>query len=39
VLDAIKNGRARGVGQMPANLLSGEDAEDVADYVAAVAGR
>jgi mono/diheme cytochrome c family protein len=39
VLDAIKNGRARGVGQMPAGLLSGEDAQDVADYVAAVAGR
>ena len=39
VLDAIKNGRARGIGQMPANLVSGEDAQDVADYVAAVAGR
>jgi len=39
VLDAIKNGRARGIGQMPSNLVSGEDAEDVADYVAAVAGR
>jgi len=39
VLDAIKNGRARGVGQMPANLVSGEDAQDVADYVAALAGR
>lgn len=39
VLDAIKNGRARGMGQMPAGLLSGEDAQDVADYVAAVAGR
>jgi mono/diheme cytochrome c family protein len=39
VLDAIKNGRARGIGQMPADLLSGEDAQDVADYVAAVAGR
>ena len=39
VLDAIKNGRARGMGQMPADLLSGSDAQDVADYVAAVAGR
>jgi mono/diheme cytochrome c family protein len=39
VLDAIKKGRARGVGQMPADLLSGQDAQDVADYVAAVAGR
>ena len=38
VLDAIKNGRARGQGQMPAGLLSGEDAQDVAAYVAAVAG-
>jgi mono/diheme cytochrome c family protein len=39
VLDAIKNGRARGNGQMPAGLLVGRDAQDVADYVAAVAGR
>ena len=39
VLDAIKKGRARGMGQMPAGLLSGEDAQDVAAYVAAVAGR
>ena len=38
-LDAIENGRARGVGQMPADLLSGPDAQDVASYVAAVAGR
>ena len=37
-LDAIENGRARGVGQMPADLLSGSDAQDVASYVAAVAG-
>jgi mono/diheme cytochrome c family protein len=39
VLDAIAKGRARGNGQMPAGLLYGEDAQDVADYVAAVAGR
>jgi mono/diheme cytochrome c family protein len=39
VLDAIKNGRARGMGQMPAMLLSGRDADDVATFVAAVAGR
>ena len=39
VLDAIKNGRARGNGQMPANLVQGQDAKDVAAYVAAVAGR
>jgi mono/diheme cytochrome c family protein len=39
VLDAIKNGRANGRGQMPAGLLLGDDAKDVAAYVAAVAGR
>jgi len=39
VLDAIKNGRARGAGQMPAGLLYGDDAKDVASYVATVAGR
>lgn len=38
-LDAIEKGRARGMGQMPAELLSGEDARNVAEYVAAVAGR
>jgi mono/diheme cytochrome c family protein len=39
ILDAIANGRARGQGQMPAGLVVGQDAEDVAAYVAAVAGR
>jgi cytochrome c551 len=39
VLDAIKKGRARGAGQMPAQLLTGEDARDVAEYVSKVAGR
>jgi mono/diheme cytochrome c family protein len=40
ILDAIKNGRARGgMGQMPAGLLAGDDAKDVASYVQAVAGR
>ena len=39
VLDAIKNGRAAGRGNMPAGLLSGTDAQDVASYVSAVAGR
>jgi mono/diheme cytochrome c family protein len=39
VLDAIKNGRAQGQGQMPAGLVDGQDAQDVAAYVAAVAGR
>lgn len=37
--DAIKNGRARGSGQMPAELLDGQDAQDVANFVATVAGR
>jgi cytochrome c553 len=38
VLSAIRRG---GTGQkrMPANLLQGEDAEDVAEYVSKVAGR
>jgi mono/diheme cytochrome c family protein len=39
VLDAINKGRANGNGQMPAGLLYGQEAKDVADYVAAVAGR
>jgi mono/diheme cytochrome c family protein len=39
VLNAIEQGRARGNGQMPAGLLAGQDAKDVADFVAAVAGR
>jgi mono/diheme cytochrome c family protein len=39
VLDAIAKGRARGQGQMPAGLVDGEDAQDVAAFVAAVAGR
>jgi mono/diheme cytochrome c family protein len=38
-LNAIELGRARGQGQMPAGLLAGEDAENVANYIAAVAGR
>ena len=38
-LDAIENGRARGQGQMPALLLTGEEAEATAAYVAKVAGR
>ena len=39
VLDAIEKGRARGNGQMPSQLLDGQDAKDVASFVAAVAGR
>jgi cytochrome c551 len=38
VLDAIKEGRARGLGQMPALLYQGKEAEDIAEFVAAVAG-
>src|ERR1700730_7770689 len=35
---AISEGRARGLGQMPAQLYQGKEAEAVADFVAAVAG-
>jgi mono/diheme cytochrome c family protein len=38
VLSAILEGRARGRGQMPALLYQGKEAEDVANFVAAVAG-
>ncbi len=38
VEDAIKEGRARGLGQMPALLYQGKEAEAVAEFVAAVAG-
>jgi mono/diheme cytochrome c family protein len=38
VLNAITEGRARGLGNMPAGLYVGKEAEDVADFVAAVAG-
>lgn len=38
-LSAIREGRARGTGQMPAELLDGEDAKDVAAYVSEVADR
>ena len=39
VENAIKLGRAQGNGNMPALLLSGPDAKNVASFVAAVAGR
>ena len=39
IKDAITNGRARGSGQMPAELLDGQDEQNVADFVAKVAGR
>ncbi len=38
VLSAILEGRARGLGQMPAELYQGKEAEDIASFVAAVAG-
>jgi mono/diheme cytochrome c family protein len=38
VLSAIAEGRARGLGQMPALLYQGKDAESIADFLAAVAG-
>lgn len=38
-LNAIEEGRARGMGQMPADVVMGAEAEAVASYVAAVAGR
>jgi cytochrome c553 len=39
VVNAITYGRARGRGQMPAGLLAGQDARDVAAYVSRVAGQ
>ena len=39
MLDAIENGRSRGNGQMAANLVEGEDAEAVAQYVAVAVGQ
>ena len=39
VLDAIEQGRLRGSGTMPADLVQGPEAEAVAAFVAAVAGR
>jgi hypothetical protein len=39
VLNAIQLGRARGAGQMPADIYTGQDAKDVAQFVSAVAGQ
>jgi len=39
VLDAIAKGRANGNGQMAAELYTGQDAEDVANYVAKAVGQ
>jgi hypothetical protein len=38
VLDAVENGRARGNGNMAANLVEGEDAEAVAEFIAVSVG-
>jgi mono/diheme cytochrome c family protein len=38
VLDAIENGRSAGNGQMAAGLYTGQDAEDVANFVAKASG-
>jgi mono/diheme cytochrome c family protein len=38
-LDAIEKGRARGQGQMPAQLVTGEEARNVAAFIVKVAGR
>ena len=38
VLDAIHNGRARGNGNMAADLVEGQDADDVAAFVAKATG-
>jgi mono/diheme cytochrome c family protein len=39
VLSAIENGRAQGNGQMAAGLYTGQDAEDVANFVAKAVGQ
>ena len=39
VLDAIKNGRARGNGQMAADLYEGRQADEVAAFVAKAVGQ
>jgi mono/diheme cytochrome c family protein len=39
ILNAIHNGRARGNGQMAADLVQGKDADDVAAYVAKAVGQ
>jgi mono/diheme cytochrome c family protein len=39
VLDALKNGRARGNGAMARNLVVGQDAQDVANFVSTAVGK
>ena len=38
VLNTIKSGRSNGNGQMPANIYTGQDAVDVAEFVAKAVG-
>jgi cytochrome c553 len=38
VLSTIKSGRSQGNGQMPANIYTGQDAVDVAEFVAKAVG-
>ena len=38
-MNAINMGRARGNGAMPAQLVTGQDAKDVASFIAVAAGR
>ena len=37
--DAVVNGRARGMGQMPKGLIDGTDQRQVSDFIATTAGR
>lgn len=39
VLNAVLQGRARGLGDMPAAIYTGQQAKDVANFVVAVAGK
>lgn len=39
VLDAIEHGRLRGNGNMPADIVQGQDAQNVAGFVSKVAGK
>ena len=39
VLDAIQHGRARGNGAMARDLVTGRDAQDVANFIAAAVGK
>jgi cytochrome c5 len=38
ILDALAHGRLRGNGNMPANIVQGPEAQEVADFVSKVAG-